>query len=154
MGHALERLLLLVMVVIPLVLGVFLDRYVIGVHADTVTVTVTQKSVQIANLSIETSSALYRENIVVPPREVFIQPFVSDRDSVMTIRIRVHGRASLAVFIAIESRGELMLFKPSQIKEEHSVLMYRVPIPSGIGAVVLANQGLDRAVIDLEISID
>lgn len=154
MGLDLERLLLLILILVPLVLGIFLDRYVIGIHVDTTTVTVIQKRIQIANLSIETSSALYRENIVIPPRGVFIQPFVSDRDSVMTIQIRVHGRASLAVFIAVESRGELMLFKPSQLREEHSVLMYRVPIPSGIGAVVLANPGLDRAVIDLEISID
>lgn len=154
MGLGLERLLLLILILVPLVLGVFLDRYVIGVHVDTTTVTVIQKRVQIANLSVETSSTLYRENIVIPPREVFIQPFVSDRDSVMTIRIRAHGRASLAVFIAVESRGELMLFKPSQLREEHNVLVYRVPIPSGIGAVVLANQGLDRAVIDLEIDID
>ncbi|HIP57133.1 MAG TPA: hypothetical protein EYH02_03575 [Ignisphaera aggregans] len=130
-----------------------MDRYVIGGHVDITTVTVVQKRVRVANLSIEVSSTLYREDIVIPPREVFIQPFVSDRDSVMTIRIRVHGRASLAVFIAIESRGELMLFKPSQLKEEHNVLIYRVPIPSGIGAVVLANQGLDRAVVDLEIDI-
>ncbi|HID80357.1 MAG TPA: hypothetical protein EYP48_01415, partial [Ignisphaera sp.] len=112
-----------------------MDRYVIGGHVDITTVTVVQKRVRVANLSIEVSSTLYREDIVIPPREVFIQPFVSDRDSVMTIRIRVHGRASLAVFIAIESRGELMLFKPSQLKEEHNVLIYRVPIPSGIGAV-------------------
>ncbi len=150
----LDRALFIVLLIgIPLALGIFIDRFVIGTQPVVETVTVVHERAEVANLSVNISSIISRKGIAIPPRSVFVQPFIATRSSVMTIRVELHSRSSIDVFIAIESHGELALLQPTYSIEAGKALIYRVPIPAGVGAVVLLNTGIERAVIDLEIRI-
>ncbi len=150
----LDRVLFIVLLIgVPLALGIFIDRFVIGTQPVIETVTVVHERAEVANLSVNISSIISRKGIVIPPRSVFIQPFISTRSSIMTIRIEFHGHSSVDVFIAIESNGELALLQPTYSIEAGKALIYKVPVPAGIGAVVLLNTGIERAIIDLEIRI-
>ncbi len=150
----LNRVLFIILLIgVPLALGIFVDRFVIGTQPVAETVTVVRERAEVANLSVNISSTISRKDIAIPPRSVFVQPFISTRSSIMTVRIELHSRSTVEVFIAIESNGELALLQPSYSIEASKALIYKVPIPAGIGAVVLLNTGIERAIIDLEIRI-
>ena len=150
----LERILFIVLLIgIPLALGIFIDRFVIGVQPSVETVTVVRERVEVANLDMNITSLISREDVVIPPQSVFIQPFISTRSSIMTIRIELHSYSTIDVFVAIESDDELALLQPSYSIEAGKVLIYKVPIPAGIGAIALLNTGIEKAVVDLEIHI-